>query len=204
MTLAEAEQRLRQGFSPFLEGRGFRRIRGLVFVRNQEQCLQRIALSAFKDRLGGARFSLGVGVRFSAVEDCRREKLDAIAPTLGVPIHLLSEDRKYHDWTVSEDPKVWSDVLEDVKREIELRALPFLDDHCTMEAVKARLATGDPHAWFALDAISRFELLALIECAEGNVERAIGVLETALEQLAEEPPKRRVPLERLRQHIAER
>jgi hypothetical protein len=200
VTRKEAERKLRQVVEPLLERHGFKRSRGLVFLRPQEDRTDRIGFSTFKDRSGIVRASFGVGIRLLKIEACRSDKQDEDAPSIGMPIHLLQPRRSYFDWQLTSETD-WMALSAAIALEIEVLALPFLKTYGNLDAVKTALESDEPRLWFTCDNTQRVELLALIDCAQGDIAKAIERLDRALMELRAASAKERRPLEQLRNHL---
>jgi hypothetical protein len=199
MTAKEAEKALQQLVEPVLKRHGFRHQRRLEFLRHREEQIDRIGFNVFTDRNGTVRASFGIGIRFPAVENCRKGDTDADAPTVAVPMHFLEPQRRYFDWQLSDDTD-WAILRDEITRAFEDRALPFLM-RFSLDAVATDLESEQPAKWFTLDPTARIETLALIDCARGQLPRGIARIETELARLAGAPSKERTPLERLRDRL---
>lgn len=201
MTPKQAEKALREVLEPILRPYGFQRIRDLAFVRRHDDRIDRLGFSVFKDRASKLRFSFGVGVRFPEIEALRDGAKDSDdTPTIGVPMHFLRDPRSYFDWVLSDpiDPaKVESHVLE----ELDARALPFVNEFSSMDALREALERDDARAWFTLDSEQRDGLLTLLDFLQRGKRAAMQRLNAALERRAGAMPKLRYPLEKLRANL---
>lgn len=200
MSTQEVEKRLLTIAEPVLRAHGFQRTRRLEFIRRPTAGRkERIGLSVFVDRAGKARATLGVGIRFEEVERFRLRELDAGMPTIGLPMHFLSPDRKYFDWPLQSDDD-WERLERDLEPVVR-SAVDFLSRFSTLNEVQSSLESDDPQNWFTLGPKVRIETLALLDCAKGDLTGAITRLEHAVAALDDAPDKERVPLIRLRDHI---
>lgn len=203
MTPKEAERKLQEVVGPVLEGRGFKRTQRLVYLRRDEERIDRIGFNVFADRSGGIRGTFGAGVRFQAVETWRPGDQGEDAPTVAIPMHFLRADHQYYDWVLSEVTD-WAAFGVEVEETLVRRALPFLDRYSSLDALKAALESNDPRDWFTLDPTRRIETLALLHCASGELDRGMALLEKTLGDLADAPVKARFPLVRLRDALRAR
>lgn len=203
MTPKQAEAPLREIIEPMLRPHGFRRSGTLAFVREHQGAFERIGFSVFKDRNGKLRFSYGVGVWFGEIESLRgNSDSSEDTPTIGVPMHFLRSPRKYFDWELSA-PTQPGEIEGNVREELQERALPFLRQYSSIDALRTALEKDDPHSWFTLDSEQRDELLTLIDLLQRGKEVAIQRLDAALARRASALPKTRYPLEKLRARLSQ-
>jgi hypothetical protein len=200
VTRKEAERKLKEVLEPLLRLHGFKRVQALVFLRHHEDRIDRLGFSTFKDRTGAVRTSFGAGIRLLGIEACRPDKQDKDSPTIGVPMHFLQQRRSYFDWLLTQETD-WAALSAEIALEIEVLALPFLDTYGNLDAVKSALESDDPKRWFTCDSTQRVELLALIDCAQGEIGKGIERLDRALRELDAAPAKTRHPLQQLRGHL---
>jgi hypothetical protein len=115
-------------------------------------------------------------------------------------MHFLGPDRKYFDWPLQSSDD-WA-RLEGEIEPIVCSAVGFLARFTTLDDVQSSLESDDPQNWFTLGPKVRIETLALIDFAKGYRAGAITRLERAIAALEDAPAKDRVPLIRLRDHLA--
>lgn len=201
MSSGKLRSRLRATADPILGARGFQNTRGLEYFRLKgTDRKERIGLSTFVDRTGTIRATLGIGIRFETVERLRRRELDPEAPTIGIPLHFLRPGRKYFDWPLRSEQD-WIDLETEIARGTD-DAEQFLALFPSLTEVAAALESDDPRNWFTLGPTVRTETLALIDFSRGGREAAITRLGHAIASLEDAPAKERVPLIRLRDHLA--
>lgn len=137
-TKREAERKLGELVAPILASHGFERERRLEFLRRRgEDVVERIGWSVFVDRSGSPRASVGAGVRFESVEACRPTPTASGSPTVSVPIHFLTSERRYFDWPLADETD-WQTLTKDLESHLRDRVMPFLDQFCTRGCQRPR------------------------------------------------------------------
>jgi hypothetical protein len=203
MTLRQCETSLNALLSPTLVAMGFRNVGHLSYVRGNNE---KADILNFGGRLHKGTFHFGccVGVRFGRLAELLRPNdADVGMPTVMMPLHLLHSDRKHFEWEFESNGPHGS-LLEGVKAEIRLFALPFFDRFRTLEIVETCLKSNNPADWFVLSHEQRLCILAAIACLRGASDESIRILDEALAQRQEALPAKRVLLEDLRAQIVER
>ena len=177
---------------------GFRRYRCLEFIRGPSTAVEILNFGSRKTEQGFS-FSFSVGIRFERVEEVLRpESSDLSYPTIMMPIHLLHEERKFFEWFVVDSSQPADSILDEVVSEVENFAEPFFRRFRTLRAVKANLESNRPIDWFVLSSQQRVATLAAIFAVMDDKAGALAILDLALEERINDPPKKRRKLEILR------
>lgn len=157
----------------------------------------------FGGRLDDGRclISGSAGVFLSRVEAIlRSDPRTATQPTIVMPLHFLHEGREFFEWTMETNSAAIR-VAEEIEVEVRTYALPFFDAYSKIENVRLSLESSNPRDWFALTPEQRIILLVAIEYTGGNREKAKKIIDEAIAARADEPPKRRQSLEKLRARL---
>ena len=180
---------------------GFSHAGALSFSRPSIDGLQLISFSCRHDKERGICFSFGAGVRFQVVEDLLgTDPEQRLFTTIGKPLSVLKNTLEYPEWCFTENSDL-SAIRQEVMRDIESYALPFLDQFSTLVSVQSQLKSADPRQWFVLDSEQRTAVLAAITHLNGDSANALLLLDEALGEKATAPAKKRVQLERLRARL---
>lgn len=204
MILSACEQELSEHLQAALALLGFDRTGTLSFLRTTPVGGQTLRFGGRIDGSQRCQISGTAGIIFHSVA---RVLLgggalpDALPPTVLVPLHLLHADRQHFEWTMT-TPKDAPVVALAVLQEVTSFALPFFERIKSLEDLKRALESQDPVDWFVLTPEQRVLVLASIDYVSGSAEKAVRLLDQALAVRANEPPKRRYLLERLRSQLA--
>ncbi len=118
---------------------------------------------------------------------------DPYYPTVTWPHHLLHEDREFVEWGLSSataSADLWMDVLQDIER----YALPLFARLTDTAALGAGLERDDWGSQFIVTPEQRAQRLAAIAATEGDIARAVAIMETAIGR--ERHPGRRRRMQR--------
>lgn len=157
----EGRRAIADVFGDALRSLGFVERKRMVYAREATDVMD---LIFFGGRVSGDRFcfSVGVGVRFEQVEAVMaRDDDQELFATVGAPLHLLTPDRRFLEWCVSdlnELKKVEIEVVDLIRSHAE----PFFQRYRNLSNVRDRLASERPADWFTLSPSEREALLRVI------------------------------------------
>ena len=170
MDLNKARRMITSTFDGPLRSRGFSEAKRLTFTRGSEDRVEIISFGIRRansdSRSAQFCFSIGIGIRFEAIERVRKNRKaddQQLFSTIGSPLHLLRPERTYLEWCFDDLTPPSLDVMS----EIDLYALPFFDRYRVIDDVLTALASEDPMNWFTLSAAQRGEILEAISEAKG-------------------------------------
>jgi hypothetical protein len=160
-----------------------------------------ILLGSRKDTASGMeKCSFNVGICFPMVESILDPGEEAgLRPTIGLPIHLLTKERIFHEWSL--DARSFEAVHAEILVWIKQYAFPFFDAFNTIEAVVDRLSQEKASEWFTMTPIRRSEVLAASLFILHRKSEAMALLENQIEMNRDKLPKYRLPLQRLLQRL---
>lgn len=198
MTSREAKEMLRRRLRPILQSLDFFEHTPLLFARNQGNRSEILNFGGRMDR-GLFKFSLVVGVRFSAIEAILRPgNNDPSYPTILAPIHFLHSDRQHFEWEFAEKNELAS-VLESVRADIENSASKFFEHFSSLDVVEHDLRLGPAGAdWHMLGQEQITGVLAAIARLDGRAHHAQQIVDDALADSKNSKPAKRRRLERLK------
>lgn len=173
------------------------------FVRGPSDVLQTLQFGGRIDAYYHFMFGFNVGVRFLAIERILRpETLEQMAPTVWVPIHLLREDTGYTEWRLENSSPPLS-LNEEILKEIKHYGFPYWERYSDLDRVRIALETNDRNSRCCVfGPEQKLETLAAIEAVQGRVNRALEMLDQAIERERKAPaPAARLYIERARRRI---
>lgn len=132
--------------------------------------------------------SLNIGIFIPAIESILGSNYpNKVIPTIGIPIHMLTEDQKYHEWELNSE-KI-DCVCEDMLNWINKYAFPFFDSFRAPEALVAQLSQNAPLKRLAMPPTRRSEILAASLVLLGRKSEAISFLEEQIKINEKKSPK---------------
>ena len=205
MDIRNYENRLRAILQQPLKIIGFLEQKHLFYTMDELSATKTLAFGGRLDsNLNQYMFACTVGIRFIEIEEIYRpQMLNEITRTIMIPLHLLHEDRIFFEWLFDENESDTS-IKERIIREIKLYALPFFEKFSTIENVKCSLESSSPENWFVLNPEQRICILGIITYIQGNLDRAIEIIDNALEERKDDLPKKRRLLEQIHRQLIEK
>ncbi len=181
---------------------GFNESEPLLFLRFPAGNIQQDLVFTPREKLPGVfAFGAGVGIRFAEVEAIIGAGADdQFKSTVGMPIHLLREDKSYFEWEFLAEEDL-QEVVRSVVENVELYAIPFLNRFSHLPSVRQTLESHSPRDHFVLSPESRVVVLAGILCVMEGHDSAIQLLNSELTKRAGRPAKYRTELRLLKTKI---
>jgi hypothetical protein len=132
----DGDRFLRDLMSAGLAKHEFKSAGGLCFFRGERSALQLVDFGATKGRAGEFCTSFGVGIHFEAVERLLRpERLGELLSTVGKPLSVLKEWKKFPQWCfdgTSDPQQIASEIMSD----FEKFGVPFFRQFGLLHAVR--------------------------------------------------------------------
>lgn len=197
--LSDARRATSQTLRSSLQSMGFIRDSDLVF-RRRAIAEEFFLVGLRRDDRGFFALTASVALRFPQIADLL-EGSASRGLHLNVPIHLLSESRRFEERQFSELEQL-PDAIADLTSELSNSGLAFFGTFGTPVQMRDRLRSESPQDWFTLSPEQRTELLAALEAKTGSHEIALALIDAALWQRQGGLPKKRIFLEALRDKIA--
>src|SRR5665213_1291251 len=147
MTSRQTERLLNGFFCPIVSTFGFKRLSGLYYTRPLNEAIAKIAFGFRLDARGFVAFTCGVGVSFEALDRWLKDDPAEKGSTLGTPIHLLREDRKFSEWRFSA-PEQLEEFRNPILADLVKYALPFIEKYSYLNEVVKTVASPNPKDWF--------------------------------------------------------
>lgn len=203
MTLNEAEKLLDGFLGDVTSALEFQRAEPLIYSRLTADVTALLAFPCRLDARGPACFGCSVWLRFEPLEQLLRGASEKpIIPTISMPLHLLRKNQSFIEWQFygRRDLEKLTDIILSDLRDC---ALPFIERYSKLPELRRKLEGPSPKDWFALSPEQRVNILAVIQFVEGDKLGALKTLEDALLERKTALPKKRLPIERVRQRLAE-
>ncbi|MGO8987149.1 MAG: hypothetical protein ACLQFM_20370 [Terriglobales bacterium] len=197
--LSQAKKVLETFLKDLLSPLGFSRaakLEYLEYTRPANEAIASLSWPCRVDPRGFAAFNCIVGLRFESLASWLPTEMIG---TVGLPLHLLREDKAFEEWKFSQAEDLPS-LRVPILTSLENEALPFIDRYSTLPRLSRAIDGTDD---VGLDTTYRVLVRAAIQMVEGNKPAALQILESALAQRVGARPKHRYELERLRDRIAE-
>lgn len=202
----EHRRRVSATFGPLLAELGFAERRNHLFVRESDECLQWLAFADSASPDGTYLFTFTVALRFESVESILcPENTYRYTATIGEPISSLVPENKYLEWPMS--IKEGFDVVAvqtDVMHYVHCYALPYLEKHAMLSAVRESLESRFPPGWQGGDIANHLvETLAAVYVVEQRLDDALRIVDLQIEQTRKWPPSRLSHLRQYRDRLAQ-
>jgi hypothetical protein len=201
VTAAHAERYVTGSLARSLAPMGFDLVNAHLLERHrsggvtwQLRCGARIDGASKRPLVG-----LSAGLRIECVEEFLEREQEPRAPTFGMPIHFLHEDRRLVEWDANNP-----DVVDALAGEVRRYGVPFFERYERLEALLESLEQEDPRKWVCVSRQERVELLIAVLAVVGKGAEAIAVADREIEALRSKPPAHRRQFERLRAKLLSR
>jgi len=181
----------------------FNRVAELLYERLFGEAIGRLAFSCRPDPRGFFGISCNVGIRFPRLDPLLRGgvtlQLEEHVVVVTMPLHLIA-NTTFKEWAFRDEAEM-ERVSLDIEAQVRKSGVPFLRRYSELSAVRARLESELPADWFVLTPEGRLVLLAAMTYVDGETRRGLEILERALKERSDEPPKKRRQLEELRRRL---
>ena len=201
MTLNTAEQLLDGFLGDATSSLGFQRTETLIFSQTLNEATALLAFPCRLDPRGFCCFGCSVWLRFKSVEQqLRGDSAKATIPTISMPLHLLRENRSFTEWQFHERDDL-GQLQEIIMSDLREYALPFIEQYSKLAEVRRNLELPSEN-WFVLNPEQRLSVLAVIQFLQGDKLGALKTLDDGLLERKTALPKKRLPLEAVRNRLA--
>jgi hypothetical protein len=188
-----------------LKRMGFVREASLSYLRRRRDVTDVLRFHCRRTPDGGYRVAGVAGIAIDAIggllETGSRNE-GTVTPTVLTPFHFLHESRDYFEWPLDESHPV-DETVQSIVAELEALVLPYFAAYGSVEAMRKVLAAPRPPECFVLSPEQQIVAFAALEHTFGSPEEATRILERALEERRDAPPKDRRAIEALRQRLGE-
>lgn len=202
MVLKHVEPLLDEFLCRIVANFGYSRRVRLYYTRPVNEAIAKIAFGCRFDARGFVAFTCGVGVFHEALDRWLRDDPSNSMSTLGTPIHLLREDRKFSEW-IFKTPEQLLALRDPIVADLTKYAVPFVEKYSHLDEVVKAVSSSNPKDWFNWNIHSRINFLAVVRLVEGDKDGALKLLDDALIDQTRVRRSDRFDIEYLRRRIVE-
>jgi hypothetical protein len=198
---SELDAALRRGLKPM----GFVREGSLSYLRRRREVTDVLRFHCRRTPDGGYRVAGVAGIAIDAIGGLLgtgSRNAGTVTPTVLTPFHFLHENRDYFEWPLDDSHPV-DQTVQNIVAELEALVLPYFAAYGSVEGMRKALAAPRPPECFVLSPEQQVVAFAALEHRFGSPEAAMRIIERALEERRDAPPKDRRAIEALRQRLGE-